>query len=72
FEAAFWEFDPGRCAGISPDEEDALCRDERIVRNRQKILTVPHNAVMIIETSRQHDGFGRFIADWPDEDFIGL
>ncbi len=72
FEEAFWGFDPGRCAGLSPDEEEALCKDERIVRNRQKILTVPHNAVMVIETSQRHGGFGRFVADWPDEDFIGL
>ncbi len=72
FEEAFWNFDTGRCAGMSPDEEDALCRDVRIVRNRQKILTVPHNAVMIIEAARQHGGFGRFVADWPEEDFLGL
>lgn len=72
FEEAFWAFDTGRCAGMSPDEEDALCRDERIVRNRQKILTVPHNAVMVIETSNRHGGFGRFVADWPEDDFLGL
>ena len=72
FEEAFWHFDTGRCAGMSPDEEDALCRDVRIVRNRQKIITVPHNAVMIIEAARQHGGFGRFVADWPEDDFLGL
>ena len=72
FEEAFWGFDTGRCAGMSPDEEDALCQDERIVRNRQKILTVPHNAVMVLETARQHGGFGRFIADWPEDDYLGL
>ena len=72
FEEAFWGFDIGRCAALSPDEEDALCLDTRIIRNRQKILTVPHNAVMILEAARQHGSFGRFIADWPSEDFIGL
>ena len=72
FEEAFWHFDTGRCAGISPDEEDALCQDVRIVRNRQKILTVPHNAVMIIEAARQHGNFGTLVADWPEDDFLGL
>ncbi|PLX98096.1 MAG: 3-methyladenine DNA glycosylase [Desulfuromonas sp.] len=72
FEEAFWNFDPARCAGLSPDEEDALCRDQRIVRNRQKILTVPHNAVMIIEAGREHGSFGRMVADWPADDFVGL
>jgi len=72
FEEAFWEFDVGRCAGLSPDDEERLCRDERIVRNRQKILTVPHNAVLVIETSKRHGGFGNFVADWPANDYIGL
>lgn len=72
FEAAFWNFDVDRCMGLSPDEEDALCQDQRIIRNRQKILTVPHNAMLIDEVRRQHGGFGRFLADWPDSDFVGL
>lgn len=72
FEDAFWGFDVGRCAFMSPDDEDALCADTRIIRNRQKILTVPRNAVMITEVRKEHGSFGRFVADWPSEDFIGL
>ncbi len=72
FETAFWGFDIGRCSFMSPEEEDALCRDSRIVRNRQKILTVPHNAVMIAELAREHGSFARLVADWPGEDFVGL
>lgn len=72
FEEAFWGFDIGRCSFMSPEDEDALCSDQRIIRNRQKILTVPHNAVMINEIAKQHGSFARFIADWPSDDFIGL
>lgn len=72
FEAAFWNFDVGRCAFMSPEDEDALCADTRIIRNRQKILTVPHNAVMITEVAKEHGSFARFIAAWPGEDFVGL
>ena len=72
FEETFWGFDVGRCAFMSPDDEDALCADTRIVRNRQKILTVPHNAVMITEIRKEHGSFGCFIANWPAEDFVGL
>ena len=72
FEEAFWGFDVDRCAFMSPDDEDALSTDTRIIRNRQKILTVPHNAVMITEVRKEHGSFGQFIADWPAEDFIGL
>ena len=72
FEEAFWGFDVDRCTFMSPDDEDALSTDTRIIRNRQKILTVPHNAVMIAEVRKEHGSFGRFIADWPAEDFVGL
>ena len=72
FEAAFWGFDVDRCTFMSPEEEDCLCADTRIIRNRQKILTVPHNAVMIAEVRKKHGSFGRFIAGWPNEDFVGL
>jgi len=72
FEEAFWGFDVGRCAFMSPDDEEALCADSRIVRNRQKILTVPQNAVMISEIRKEHGGFGRFVAKWPDQNFVGL
>jgi 3-methyladenine DNA glycosylase Tag len=72
FEAAFWGFDIDRCAFMSPEDEDALCADTRIIRNRQKILTVPQNAVMINEIRKEHGGFGTFVAEWPDGDFVGL
>jgi len=72
FEEAFWGFDTGRCAGMSPDDEDALCQNKQIVRNRQKILTVPHNAVMIIECTAEKGSFGRFVGEWPADDFLGL
>jgi 3-methyladenine DNA glycosylase Tag len=72
FEAAFWGFDIDRCRGMSPDDEDSLCRDERIIRNRQKIVTVPHNAQLIARLSKEHGGFGRFLAEWPAADFVGL
>lgn len=72
FEEAFWGFDIGRCSFMSPEDEEELCRDTRIVRNRQKILTVPHNAVMIIELAREHGSFSRCIADWPSDNFAGL
>ncbi|NOR71013.1 MAG: 3-methyladenine DNA glycosylase, partial [Methylomarinum sp.] len=38
----------------------------------KKIDTVVRNATMIIELSEQYDSFATMIADWPDDDFIGL
>lgn len=72
FERAFWHFDVDACMHLSPEDEDRLCVDESIVRNRQKILTVPRNAAMVAAISAEHGSFGRFLAGWPDDDYIGL
>ena len=72
FEDAFHGFEVDACAHLSPEDIETLCADERIVRNRQKILTVPRNAVMIQEAAAEHGSFAQFIAEWPDEDYVGL
>ena len=72
FEEAFWGFDPHRCAMISDEDLDALLKDTRIVRNGQKVATVASNARFLLDLAREHGSAGRFFADWPDEDFVGL
>jgi 3-methyladenine DNA glycosylase Tag len=72
FEAAFWGFDPNRCAMMSDDDFDALLKDTRIVRNPQKISTVAPNARFLLDLGRDRGSAGRFFADWPDDDFAGL
>ena len=72
FEAAFWGFDPHRCAMMSDEDVDGLLKDTRIVRNGQKIASVAPNARFLLELEREHGSAGRFFADWPDEDFAGL
>ena len=72
FEAAFDGFVPLYWQQVPPEVIEQLARDERIVRNLQKIRTVPENARMIVDASRTHDGFGRFLAAWPSSDQVGL
>jgi len=67
FEKAFWQFDIETCRHMSPEDEDRLCTDESIVRNRQKILTVQRNATMIADIVLSHGSFGVFVAEWPNE-----
>jgi len=72
FEAAFLSFDPAALA-FQPDEFwEGLASDTRIVRNGAKIMSTRHNAVFLQDVSREHGGFGRFLADWPSSDEIGL
>lgn len=72
FEEAFWKFNVLRCAMMSPDDFDALCADERIIRNPQKIRTVPVNATMILDIQKSYGSFGNFLGQWPEDDFAGL
>ena len=72
FEAAFWGFDPHRCAMMSDEDLDALLKDTRIVRNGQKISSVAPNARFLLDLAREHGSAARFFADWPDDDFVGL
>jgi 3-methyladenine DNA glycosylase Tag len=72
FEAAFLGFDPGPLA-FQPDEFwEGLASDTRIVRNGAKIMATRHNAVFVRDVSREHGGFGRFLADWPSSNQTGL
>lgn len=72
FDAAFAGFFPPYWQQVPPERLDELARDERIVRNPQKIATVPVNARMIVEVAEQHGSFGAFLADWPADDQAGL
>lgn len=72
FEAAFEGFVPLYWQQVPPEVLEDLARDERIVRNMQKIRTVPENARMIVDVAREHGSFGAFLAQWPSEDEVGL
>jgi len=71
FEAAFQDFDVGRCAMMDDDWLDRLLRDTRIVRNGPKIQTVRDNAVFLQSLAAQ-GGAGAVLGGWPSTDFAGL
>ncbi len=72
FEEAFLGFQPAELA-FQPDEFwEGLTGDTRIVRNGAKIMSVRDNAGFVREIAREHGSFGRFLAQWPSSDEIGL
>jgi len=72
FEEAFEGFDP-HALHFKPDEFwDALTSDKRIVRNAAKIMAVRDNAAFVLEIAKEHGSFGKFLADWPEDDITGL
>ena len=72
FRTAFRGFDVNACAFMDPDWFDALTKDTRIVRNAQKIRSVPDNARFILDCAAEYGSFGKMIAFWPDSDYVGL
>ncbi|MEC7377944.1 MAG: DNA-3-methyladenine glycosylase I, partial [Pseudomonadota bacterium] len=72
FEAAFEGFVPLYWQQVAPEVLEQLAGDERIVRNAQKIRTVPENARMIVDAAREYGSFGQFLAQWPSSDQAGL
>ncbi|SET72321.1 DNA-3-methyladenine glycosylase I [Marinobacter segnicrescens] len=72
FEAAFDGFVPLYWQQVPPEVLENLAGDYRIVRNLQKIRTVPENARMVVEAAREYGSFGNMLAQWPSDDQAGL
>jgi 3-methyladenine DNA glycosylase Tag len=72
FEVAFHGFDPKKIARLSNQDLEKLRRDERIVRNPQKIQATRDNARLLVELAKEHGSAARWLADWPESDIVGL
>ncbi|ETN91691.1 3-methyl-adenine DNA glycosylase I [Gammaproteobacteria bacterium MOLA455] len=72
FEEAFCKFNPLAIAHFSDEKLEELGQDTRIVRNFTKIVSVRHNAMYVLDKQHSHGSFGKFIADWPENDIVGL
>ncbi|MER9574612.1 DNA-3-methyladenine glycosylase I [Mesorhizobium sp. M0189] len=72
FEEAFLGFEPKRLLFQPDDFWHDLTADKRLVRNPQKIKSVRDNAAFVERVSKEHGSFGKFLADWPAGDQVGL
>jgi 3-methyladenine DNA glycosylase Tag len=72
FESAFAGFDVADNAMMSDETLEALSGDAGIVRNGMKIRSVRRNAAFILKVREQSGSFGQFLADWPEDDIVGL
>lgn len=71
-EEAFLGFDIGAITFQPDDWFYDLCEDKRVIRSPPKLRAILDNAALIRRVRDSHGSFGRFIADWPDDDFAGL
>ncbi len=72
FEAAFSGFNPMAVGYFSDEKLEELAQDRSIVRNFTKIVAVRNNAAYILDRQRSHGSFGKFVADWPEDNITGL
>lgn len=72
FEEAFHGFNPRTLGLLSPEQWEAYASDRRVVRNWQKIKALQENVYFVQQVSREHGGFGKWLAAWPIEDQVGL
>ena len=72
FETAFAGFNPKAIANFSDERLESLAQDTSIIRNMTKILATRENAKFILDAISEHKTFGRFLADWPEDDIVGL
>ena len=72
FEKAFLGFKPAKLIFQPDDFWHALLSDTGIVRNGAKISSVRENAGFVQEIAKEHGSFGKFLAEWPSSDEIGL
>jgi len=72
FEDVFFGFPPEKIVLLSPEQIDRFTQNARIIRNRQKILSVQANARLILDITREHGSFGQFISRWPAQELIDL
>ncbi|HZQ01252.1 MAG TPA: DNA-3-methyladenine glycosylase I [Reyranella sp.] len=72
FEEAFLEFNPKRLLFQPAEFWEKLASDKRIVRHPGKIKSVRENAKFVMDVSKEHGSFGKFLAGWPADDQVGL
>ncbi len=72
FEEVFHGFEPELMAALPEPAFYAIASDERIIRNRQKVMTVPANAHFLLDIAAEHGSMAHFIAHWPEDDIVGL
>lgn len=72
FEEWFWQFDPEKVSLLSEPQLEAAMQEPRLIRHWGKLRTIPINGAELLGISRQHGGFGRWLAEWPDTDLTGL
>jgi 3-methyladenine DNA glycosylase Tag len=72
FEEAFFGFKLDTLILLSDEQWEGYTKDRRVVRSWQKIKALKENVAWLYEERMDRNGIASLIADWPDEDYVGL
>ncbi len=72
FEQVFAGFAPGAVRAMSDEDLESLMGDARLIRHWGKIKATRENAASMCLLADEKGGFGRYLADWPADDVVGL
>ena len=72
FENVFASFNPRAVANFSDERLETIAQDKSIIRNHTKIKATRDNASFVLDTAAQHQSFGNFLNNWPEDDLVGL
>lgn len=66
FREAFDGFDPNQIALYGEEKIEELMANEKIIRNRRKILAAVHNAGLFLNIQKEYGSFDQFIWSYVD------
>lgn len=72
FEEVFWQFDIDKILMMPDEMMEKKATDPAIIRNLNKVRTIRSNALMLKDIINEHGSVGKWLADWPQDDTIGL
>jgi 3-methyladenine DNA glycosylase Tag len=72
FEEVFWQFDVSKILLMPDDMLERKAQDPKIVRNFNKVKSIPANAMMMRSVQLEHGSFAEFIANWPEDEIVEL
>ncbi|OAN14041.1 3-methyladenine DNA glycosylase [Photobacterium jeanii] len=72
FEEVFFGFDIEKMLLMPNEMWERKATDPAIIRHLGKVMTIPENARMIHQATREYGSFANMVAQWPQQDIIGL
>ena len=71
-EAAVRGFDPEHLAGYGSEELEGYLKEPGVIKNRSRMQACVENARWLLDVRGEHGSFGKYIANWPTSDLVGL